>query len=246
MGLFNKKNEQASSILDECTKLVSQTTVSNSDYDNIIKQISSVIEELEAIGQTVDPTEVVSEVLEQNDYEFIVSKQKKIEEKTLKIKTGAREVILTNEPINKLNLEVKLGAATLDLRNFDFNGGDLLINLKSSFSGIEIYVNSDVAVHDWIENKYSGVSYNINGIDYDNIAKLDRPSTNHTITLEGRIKGSGVTFRFDHEGDYIHDMSHHGSSIHAKNNESLDSKLNLELDRIDSQAEKNATVLKIK
>lgn len=185
--------------MEKCINLVDKKLVTD-DYNDITSQVKSVVEELEAIGQPIDPEKIVAEVLEQNDYEFTKSTIKNDQTKSLKVSSGARTVTLTNEPITTLNLSVKLGAAIIDLRNYDFIAGDLLIDLKANFSGVEIYVNSNVAIHDWIENKYSAVSYTINGVDYDNMSNLKLPEAEYTVTLEGKVRGSGISIRFDHEG----------------------------------------------
>lgn len=246
--ILNRKKESniEQSAYEKCEDLVKLSTVPATEFSMIMKQVKSIIEELEAIGQDIDEMEVVTEVLDQNDYEFINSKQTKIIEKTLKINKGGREVVLTNEAISKLNLEVKWGGAILDLRNFDFAGGDVLLNINASFSGVEIYINENVAVHDWIENKYSGVSYNYDGVDYDNVSKLPKVETAHTITLEGKIKASGVTFRVGHEGAYVNQMEHQGSAFHARTHSQIDAKLEQELNKIDSRAEKKRSQLKNK
>lgn len=243
MGLLNRKKADELTAVEKCINLVDQKLVAD-DFDDITSQIKSVVEELEAIGQPIDPEEIVAEVLEQNDYEYTKSTVKNGQTKSLKVSSGARTVVLTNEPITTLNLSVKLGAAIIDLRNYDFTAGDLLIDLKANFSGVEIYVNSNVAIHDWIENKYSGISYNIDDIDYDNISNLQLPETEHTVTLEGKVRGSGITIRFDHEGPYVSQPGHHGTSFQANTDNKVDAKLNNELDKIDAKAQRKREKIK--
>lgn len=247
MGLFNKdtKNEQQTTY-QKCEDLIKLSTVPSTEVKQILEQVYAVINELEAIDQNIDELEVVTEVLEQNGYEFLNSQQTRLIEKTLKINKGGRELVLTNEAINKLNLDIKLGGLILDLRNFEFAGGDLVLNVKASFSGLEVYVNNDVAIHDWIENKYSGVSYNYNNVDYDSSSKLPKFDLKHTITLEGKIKGSGITFRVDHDGSYVNEMHHQGHAFQHRTKAQLDDKLEQELNKIESRADKKRTRIKNK
>lgn len=247
MGLLNRKKQNAeTSVYDKCLDLVKLSTVPTTEIDGIMEQVKSIIDELEAIGQPTDELEIVSEVLDQNDYEFINSTQAKLVEKTLKINKGGREIQLTNESISKLNIDLKLGGAILDLRDFEFNGGDLLLNVNASFSGLEVYINEDVAVHDWIENKYSGVDYCYDSVNYDSMNKLPAFETKHSITLEGRLKGSGLTFRIGHEGAYVNGMSHQGNAFQARTHNQLEAKLDSELSKIDSRAEKKRIKIKNK
>lgn len=239
MKILNKNKETIeTNNYDKCLELVKLSTVPNDELNIIMKQVKSIIDELEAIGQPIDELEIVSEVLDQNEYEFINSKQAKPLHKSLKIDKSGREIVLTDEALTKLDLDVKLGGAILDLRNFNFTGGDLLLNINASFSGVEIYINEDVAVSDWIENKLSGVSYNYNNTDYDNINKLPEFETKHEITLEGKVKASGITFRIGHVGDYVNEMNHQGTPLHGKTEEQLDAKLESELNKIEVSAEK--------
>lgn len=246
MKLNRKKEQVELTINQKAEELLKRTNVPTTEFENIMQQINSIIDELDAIGQPIDELEIVTEVLEQNDYEFNNSNQGKIEEKTLKIKTSGREVILTNEPINKLNLEVKFGGALLDLRDFEFNGGDLLLNVKGSYCGIEIYINEDVQVQDWVENKYSGVNYNIDGVDTDTLKNVQLDTPKHIITLEGKLKGSGLTFRYGHEGEYVNGMSanHHGYAFQNRTKEQVEARLQNDIAKHESRFEKRKIKLK--
>ncbi len=245
MGLLTKKDKKIEATTSEkCLDLLKLSTVPTNEVDAIMKQVNSIIEELEAIGQPTDELEIVTEVLAQNDYEFINSKQAKLVEKTLKINKGGREIVLTDETITKLNLDVKLGGAVLDLRNFEFAGGDLLLNINARFSGVEIYVNQDVAIHDWSENKYSGVDYVYDEVNYSTTNNLPKFDTTHTITLEGAVKASGITFRIGHEGPYVNGMAHQGNAMQMRTSQQIDEHLARKLDIIDARAEKKRINLK--
>lgn len=247
MGLLNrKKNNSTTNVYDKCLDLVKMSTVPTNQIEMIMDQIKLIIDELEAIGQPTDELEIVSEVLDQNDYEFINSKQAKLIERTLKVNKGGRELALTNEQISKLNFEVKLGGAILDLRNFEFAGGDLLLNINASFSGVEIYVNDDVAVHDWIENKYSGVDYTYNGQSYNSANRLPKFETNHAITIEGKIKGSGVSIIIGHQGEVAERIKHHGNELQNLSQDHIDQQLAEKLDKIEAKAERQKSKLKNK
>lgn len=208
MSLLNRNKEsKQQTYYDKCLDLLKLTTVPSNEVNLIMNQIKSIIDELEAINQPIDELEIVTEVLEQNEFEFINSQQAKLIEKSLKINKSGREIILTDDAITKLNIEVKLGGVIIDLRNYQFNGGDLLLNLKASYSGVDIYINKDVAISDWIENKYSGIEYTYNNAEYENSNQLPTFDTKHTLTLEGRVKASGVTFIIGHEGDYVNNVT---------------------------------------
>lgn len=221
--LNRKKNNQQSTSYEKCQELVHLSTVPANEVSLIMHQIQSIIDELNAIHQPIDELEIVSEVLEQNDYEFINSQQANLVEKSLKINKSGRELILTDEAISKLNIDVKLGGLTIDLRDYKFNGGNLLLNVHGSFSGIEIYINNDVAVSDWIENKYSGISYVCNNHEYESINQLPKVETKHTLTLEGKIKGSGITFYIDHQGDYVNPVTSKSNTSDTITDEQLNS-----------------------
>lgn len=239
MRLLKKSKENIeTNNYEKCLELIKLSTVPPVEIDAIMEQVTSIIDELEAIGQPIDSLEIVSEVLDQNEYEFINSKQARPLHKSLKINKAGREIVLTDEPLTKLDLDVKLGGAILDLRDFDFNGGDLLLNINASFSGVEIYINEDVSVSDWLENKLSGVSYNYNNIDYDNTNKLPQFETKHKVTLEGKIKASGITFRIGHVGAYVNEMTQQGSHHHGHSEEQLNTKLESQLNKIEANAEK--------
>lgn len=238
MGLLNRNKQTAElTTYQKCQELLKGSTVPADQVEMILEQIKSIIDELEAIGQKVDSLEIVTEVLEQNDFEFLNSKQFTPIERTIKINTSGREVHLTDEKITKLNFEVKLGGAVLDLRNYEFTGGDLLLNIKSSFSGVQVYINQNVAVNDWIENKFSGVDYHYNGKSYSSAHLLPKFETEHTITLEGKIKGSGVSFIIGHQGAIENDYSHQGNCYQQQTESKLDDLLDNKLQKIEEKAE---------
>lgn len=227
MSLLNRRKESPQSgYYDKCLDLLKLSTVPSNEVDLLMSQIKSIIEELKAINQPIDELEIVTEVLEQNDYEFINSQQAKLIEKSLKINKSGREIVLTDEAMTKLNIDVKLGGVIIDLRNYQFNGGNLLLNLKASYAGVEIYINEDVAISDWIENKYSGVAYEYNQIEYNNPRNLPSFETKHTITLEGKIKASGVTFRIGHEGDFVNHVTKQKDTKEQTTNLNLDENTN--------------------
>ncbi len=242
----NKTNKEDNNSQSKYIQLLKRSTAPASEHDSLLSQAKVVIEELEAIGQPIDEIEIIDEVLKQNDYEFLNSKPEQGIEKSLKIRHSARELTITDEPISHLNLDVKLGALVIDLREFEMNGGDLLLNVNSSYSALEIYLNDNVAVSDWIENKHSSVSYSYLGTNYDNFKKVNIENTAHTITLEGKIKGSSIVFKYNEQGAIInqHLGGHHGRAFHHNTKESLEQKLELELEKLDAKAMRRRERLK--
>lgn len=243
-----KKNnkQQVQTTEQKCQALIQKSSVSKQNREDILEQIYSVINELEAIGQTIDEYEIVNEVLVQNDFEPLPTKLSSGQEKKLKLRASGRELKFADEAISKLNLDLRFSGVILDLRDFNWQAGDLTLAVKGRSSGLEVYVNSDVKIEDWIETRYSGVSYMIDGIVSDNLNNHDMVDSVHTITLEGDIRASGINFIYDHHGPYINEI---GASKHHKpfsNEAKQKQKIHQRLAKLEANAERKRSKLNAK
>lgn len=234
MGAFSKNKEMSNT--DIAKAIIKTYNLERDQERSVTKQVINVIEELESIDQDIDHNEIIKEVMEQNEVTANKSKSK-----TIEIKRSGRDMIFTNESMDEINFVIKYGGLSLDLRNYDWNAGDLTINLKMTCAGIDIYVNSDVAVNNWLSTSLSGTSYKLNDNTTDTVSKLELEANyKHTLTLEGKVKLSGVQIIYDHVGEVDHSMENGGHERHLENRkkqklEKLERQYNQKRERIEKK-----------
>lgn len=234
MRAFSKNKEMSNT--DIAKAIIKTYNLERDQERSVTKQVINVIEELESIDQDIDHNEIIKEVMEQNEVTANKSKSKIIE-----IKRSGRDIMFTNESMNEVNFVIKYGGLSLDLRNYDWNAGDLTLNLKMTCAGVDIYVNSDVAVNNWLSTSLSGTSYKLNDNTTDSVSKLELEADyKHTLTLEGKVKLSGVQIIYDHVGEVDHSMENGGHERHLENRkkqklEKLERQYNQKRERIEKK-----------
>lgn len=187
---------------DKCFNLLKLYDLSNEQSINLKLQISSIIEELESIGHPINHQEIVDEVIEQNELENL-KKSGSVEE--LNLKYASRNLKFNEELISRLVLNGKYSSCSIDLREFQFNAGELLIEMNSKYSGIDIYINDSTNVADWTAVNMAGISYHLGNdlIQFHDYLELPIVSKVNSLRLEGKNYLSGVRIIVNYEGPVL-------------------------------------------
>lgn len=202
--MFKKKIiETKETNYEQCIKLLSQYNIPSDLKDELKSQIKAIVEELETIGQNIDITDIVEEVIEQNDLTKTVKKGKA---EAVKISYSVKNFYFTNETLNKLDINCNYSGVTIDLRDFEFSAGELEISVSGKCSSVDIYINRDVKVNDWTNLKASGISYSLenDGYNVESFHNLPRETYNNEIRLEGDLILGGIQVRVGYEGEILH------------------------------------------
>ncbi|WOO88622.1 hypothetical protein R2F61_06735 [Mollicutes bacterium LVI A0078] len=206
-----KKEKEQLTDIQKCIELLKGYNLAADIETDLIAQVEAVAEELEAVGQTINPNEIVSEVLAENEIDFnTVSKNEKI-----KLQYAGKEYKFINQNYSKLSYDMKYSGVTIDLREYNFNG-PLEIEATGKYSGLSLYVNEDVEVNDWTSLRFSGVTffYKNDGEPYTNFHDIPITSTTHSVKLTGDLKLSGIQVYVGFEGPI--DMYRHGNRADKK------------------------------
>lgn len=206
-----KKEKEELTDIQKCVELLKGYNLAADIEADLIAQVEAVAEELEAVGQTINPNEIVSEVLAENEIDTkTVSKNEKI-----KLQYAGKEYKLINQNYSKLSYDMKYSGVTIDLREYHFNG-PLEIEATGKYSGLSLYVNEDVEVNDWTSLRMAGVTffYKNDSEPYTSFHEIPVTSTTHTVKLTGDLKLSGIQVYVGFEGPV--DMHRHGNRADKK------------------------------
>ncbi len=193
----NQKTEQASNY-DKALEILKKYNLDKDIYQKISEQIKLVITELEAIKQEVNPQEITLEVLEQNDITLIGGYNI---EKRINLDKVDKAFNLRGETLNKVIIEAKSSNIKIDLREFEFSNNELSIELNTKTSNVEILINKNIFVKEWVNSKMSNIEFQYEDNGKKKVVKTfqEIPSieTNNTLNLEGNIKISSVKVLVD-------------------------------------------------
>lgn len=73
---------------------------------------------------------------------------------------GGIDLNFTTEQISYISLDNKFGGAELDFSQFDFNQGDVVLNVENKFGGLTVYVNEQTYVSLLVVSKYGAGTNN--------------------------------------------------------------------------------------
>ncbi len=182
-----------------CEAYLSAYQLSSEQISLLKTQITSMVEELEAINHPIDHQEIVAELIELNEFENLkcIGKTEEIE-----LKYASRNLLFTNEMISHVKINGKYSGGSIDLRKFNFNAGELVIESNGKYSGIDIYINSDVNVSDWTNVKMSGIIYHLGNemLQFSSFHELPQENKIHSLRLEGKMYMSGIRIIVGYEG----------------------------------------------
>lgn len=196
--MFKRKKEQVNlTNSQKCIELLKSYNLESELEADLVAQVEAVVDELEAIGQTIDCNEVVSEVLAENEID--VKNAPKSEK--IKLEYSGKEYKFINQNYSKLSYDMKYSGVTIDLREYNF-AGPLEIEATGKYSGLSIYVNEDVEVSDWTSLRLSGVTFYYQNEKNVYTSYHDIPVTNtdKVVKLTGDIKLSGIQVYVGFEG----------------------------------------------
>ncbi len=178
---------------EKALQVLKKYNFSDKVYQKISSQINLVISELEAIGQEVDPQEIALEVLEQNDITLIGGYNI---EKRINLDKVDKTFNLKGETLNKIIIEAKSSNIKIDLREFEFSNHELSIELNTKTSNIEIMIDKETFVKEWINSKMSNIDFQYENNGKKKIVKtyqeIPASETKNILNLEGNIKISSV------------------------------------------------------
>lgn len=196
--MFKRKKEQKElTDSQKCVELLKSYNLASDIEQELITQVESVALELEAIGQTIDCNEIVSEVLAENEIDI----QSAAKSEKIKLQYSGKEYKFINQNYSKLSYEMKYSGVTIDLREYNFNC-PLEIEATGKYSGLSIYVNEDVEVSDWTSLRLSGVTFFYQNEDnvYTSYHDVPVSNTSKLVKLTGDLKLSGIQVYVGFEG----------------------------------------------
>lgn len=177
--------------IETSLELLHNYKLGEQQYNTISKQVIGVIIELEGIDEPINHREIIEEVISQN---LDIEKTVNGETRSLKIRFSGQNLKLVNQPINHLEIDIKFSGMTIDLREFNFAGGALTIDVKTLTSGMEILINDNVEISQFAHLNLSGVSFTNGATTTDNFSDLPSTYYSEKIILQGDMRLSGIEF----------------------------------------------------